>query len=501
MTPRLSKSRIQSGRQCQKRLWLELNQPETARWGGAAQTRLDEGTRFGELARDLLGGGLLITADHLHVREALAETQAALERPHTEFPMLFEPAFSHEDVRVRVDAFQRGEDGDTLIEVKSTTSVKGEHIWDCAVQTWVARGAGRHVRKVMLAHVDNQFVYTTAGDYTGLLTQVDITEAVEALQPEIPVIVATLKKVAIEPMPGISTGRHCSTPYGCPFLSHCQSGEAAPAQYPVDLLPRAGALIERLQEAGYRDLRDVPDSELPNGLLKRIAAATRTEQTYVSEEFRRILVAIPYPRFFLDFETISFVIPRWLGTRPFQSLPFQFSCHSEAASGAISHTGFLDLSGESPLATFIDHLLEAVAEEGPIIVWNKGFEASRLRDLAGMFPDRSEALLRVIERMVDLLPLYREHYYHRDMRGSWSIKAVLPTLAPELAYADLTIGDGSEAQSAYMEAIRSETPAHRRDALREQLLAYCERDTRAMVRLMTLEESGATVTRSSSPDR
>ena len=116
----LSKFRVQSGRQCHKRLWLELNQPDTAQWSRAVQVRLYEGTRFGELARDLMGGGVLIAADHRHMREALAETRAALGRPLGEIPMLFEPAFSHENVRVRVDAFKCGEQGDTLIEVKST---------------------------------------------------------------------------------------------------------------------------------------------------------------------------------------------------------------------------------------------------------------------------------------------------------------------------------------------------------------------------------------------
>ena len=59
-TVRLSKSRIQSGRQCPKRLWLEMHQRDAVQWAGAAQFRMDEGTRFGELAQELLGGGVLI---------------------------------------------------------------------------------------------------------------------------------------------------------------------------------------------------------------------------------------------------------------------------------------------------------------------------------------------------------------------------------------------------------------------------------------------------------
>lgn len=487
IAPKLSKSRIQSGRQCTKRLWLELHQRDTAQWGAAAQARLDEGTRFGELAQQLLGGGLLIDADHLHAREALEQTRAALARPIATVPMLFEPAFEHEDVRVRVDAFRRDADGDTLIEVKSTTSVKDEHIWDCAIQAWVARGAGRNVRRVVLAHIDRDFVYTTTGDYSGLLVQVDITAEVDARQAAIPDLVARLNLVAREPMPAIGTGPHCSTPYGCPFLGHCQSSEPPLPEYPIELLPRGGALIEHLRSQGYRDIREVPEGLLTKPLFQVIAAATRNDAAFVSAGFADELNAIPYPRWFLDFETISPVIPRWLGTRPFQPLPFQFSCHRESIPGVVTHAEFLDLSGESPLAAFVDRLIDAVDGEGPIVVWNQGFEASRLRELATMFPDSASKLLQIIERMVDLLPLYRRNYYHRDMRGSWSLKAVLPTIAPELAYTDLDVGGGLQAQVVYAEAVDPATTAIRREELRRQLLLYCARDTEALLRLMRVE--------------
>ena len=487
MTPRLSKSRIQSGRQCHKRLWLELHHPGLARWEPAFQARLDEGTRFGELARDLLGGGELITADHLHLQEAFDQTRAALERPGSQRLMLFEPAFCHEDVRVRVDAFERNEHaehGDTLIEVKSTASVKDEHLWDCAIQTWVARGAGRPVRQVVLAHVNTQFVYSRTGDYGGLLKQVDITAAVEALQGEIPRIVRELKQVASGHKPMIATGRHCTTPYGCPFLTYCRSEEPAPSAYPVALLPRAHALVGRLHDQGYRDLRDVPPGALVNPLHQTIAQATRSGQAWVSERLRSVLAAVPYPRLFLDFETVRFVIPPWLGTRPFQALPFQFSCHRLASDGTVSHVEFIDLTGQSPIDAFVEHLLEAVAGGGPIMVWNQGFEASRLRELAEMVPASRDALTQVMARLVDLLPLYRTHYYHRDMRGSWSIKAVLATVAPNLAYGDLEIANGVQAQAAYAEAIAGHTSLARRAQIRSELLAYCQRDTLAMMRLM-----------------
>lgn len=285
-------------------------------------------------------------------------------------------------------------------------------------------------------------------------------------------------------MPDIRTGSHCTDPYGCPFIDHCLASEPKPPAYPVDLLPRAGKLLPRLIELGHRDLRKVPADLLTNALHQRVAAATRSGKAYRASELDARLASIPYPRLFLDFETVSFTIPRWLGTRPFQALPFQFSCHHETAPGEIEHHEFLDLSGESPLAEFAERLLEATARAAPIVVWNQGFEASRIRDLAAMFPKRRRALLRIIDRMVDLLPIYRAHYYHRDMRGSWSIKAVLPTIAPELSYDDMDVGGGMEAQAAYLEAIAPGADLARRAELYVQLLRYCKRDTEAMVRLM-----------------
>ena len=317
---------------------------------------------------------------------------------------------------------------------------------------------------------------------------VDITRRVEALQAEMRPLVAKLKAVVGGPMPELSTGDHCSEPYDCPFLEHCQSFEPALPEFPLRCLPHLSRKsLARLTEAGYRDVRDVPEGELTSDLHKRVAAATRRAQTFVSAEFHQVLADIPYPRFFLDFETANFAIPRWMGTRPYQQLPFQFSCHRQAASGRVTHRAFLDVSGESPLLAFVDALLESVESTGPILVWNKGFEAGCLRAIAARFPKLRGALNRVIDRMVDLLVLYRKHYYHPDMRGSWSIKAVLPTVAPDLTYDGLDIAGGSQAQYAYIEAIDPATTAQRREEIRSQLLIYCERDTVAMIALMALK--------------
>ena len=132
---------------------------------------------------------------------------------------------------------------------------------------------------------------------------------------------------------------------------------------------------------------------------------------------------------------------------------------------------------------FTRQLLSVITKPGSVVVWNQGFEGARLRELAERFPGHAEALLAIVENMVDLLPIYRAHYYHRDMRGSWSIKSVLPTIAPDLDYGDLEVSGGGEAQEAYLNASHPGTLSEDRERLRQGLLKYCERDTLAMVRL------------------
>ena len=89
-----------------------------------------------------------------------------------------------------------------------------------------------------------------------------------------------------------------------------------------------------------------------------------------------------------------------------------------------------------------------------------------------------------MDRLVDLLPIAQKHYYHPQMKGSWSIKAVLPTIAPEMDYKNLEeVQDGTGAQIAYLEVIRPETSEKRRNELAHRMLEYCKMDTMALVRL------------------
>jgi hypothetical protein len=296
------------------------------------------------------------------------------------------------------------------------------------------------------------------------------------------------KGVAQGPQPDKTVGDHCSEPYPCPFTDHCQAGLPAGPAFPVEILPgQSGkATAARLVAAGVLDLRNAPRETFVAPKELRVYDASCSG---VAFHDRAALVATTagwaFPRYFLDFETIGPAIPLWAGTRPYQPIPFQFSCHVQAADGALAHQGFLDQSGADPRRRCAEALLKVLGERGAIITYNLATERGAIDHLAALFPDLRARLLDCVARLVDALPLVRAHYYHPQMLGSWSIKDVLPAAVPGRSYADLDeVADGRAAQRAFLEAIDAGTSAERRAALHGKLTAYCRLDTLAMVELL-----------------
>jgi hypothetical protein len=251
--------------------------------------------------------------------------------------------------------------------------------------------------------------------------------------------------------------------------------------------------VRALIAEGYRDIRDIPQDRLTSENHLRVWRATLSGLAeFDRRAAARELREFGYPRFFLDFETASFAVPIWVGTRPYQALPFQYSCHVQTQDGSTQWRGFIDLSGQPPMGHFLDSVLECLGTAGPIFAWNAGFESDRLRDMAKLYPAKAEAISKVVARIVDLLPIAREHYYHPKMMGSWSLKAVLPTIDTKLGYEDVgEVQDGNAASSAYLEAIAPGTSPTRKASLSESLTKYCRRDTEALVRIASYFESGS----------
>lgn len=485
MPARLSKSRIMSSLQCLKRVHLEVKRPELAKYSTATRAAFALGHDVGAIATRLFGGenGVMVEYPGGSFAAPLALTaelmSSMLRAPIFEATLEHDGVLVREDVLLPVDA--DGRPSWDLVEVKASASLKPEHVHDCAIQAWVHLGAGHSLDRVSLAHVDTAFVYPGNDDYDGLLLAEDITAEVLALQPSVPVWADRARDAVSGPMPDVPVGMHCTSPYECPFMDFCWPNDS---EFPIRGLGGGGKKLGEWVGAGYRDIRDVPASEITSEQQLRIRRVTIEGRPELLPGARAFVRDLACPRYYLDFETVGPAIPIWPGTRPYQALPFQWSLHAEHADGSLGHAEFLDLSGEPPMRALIETLIDAVGNDGPILTYS-AYEARVLGELAGLLPDLSDAIGAIRSRLVDLLPITKANYYHPAMLGSWSIKSVLPTIAPDMDYAGLEgIQEGTEASEAYLEAIDPETSVERREVLRAQLLRYCRHDTQAMVRLV-----------------
>ena len=485
----LSKSKLIAFRQCPKRLWLEVHQPEARQDSSATQAVFQTGHAVGAVAQqiyDPAGEGVMID---LHAEGVAAAVERSRELLLMRKP-LFEAGMSAAGGLAFADVMLPIMDGATpvwkMVEVKSSTSVKTYQEDDAAIQSYIARAAGVEVRSVFIAHIDATWTYPGDGDYRGLLIEKEVTESAFARGEEVAAWIGSAQQVAAQAVsPDVQTGAQCETPFPCGFQAHCRKNLPS-AEFPVAWLPRISsrALKEFLFQSGAQDMRDIPEALL-TPLQRRVREATVSGHTYFDAEgAMRDLLPYPLPAYFLDFETIQFGVPRWAGTRPFQMLPFQFSLHRMDALGQLSHEAFLDVSGDDPSEAFAAQLVRACAQPLPVFVYHAGFEGSRLKELAQRFPVLAPELEAIRGRLVDLLPIAQARYYHPRQHGGWSIKKLLPTIAPHLGYDALTgVQDGSMAMAAYLEAIAPVTSPQRKALIRDDLLAYCALDTLAMVEI------------------
>lgn len=466
-------------RQCPKRLWLEVCRPDLADDSGT-QAVFAAGHVVGDIARQLHPGGELIEGENL--TQSLALTQEALSsRPRRP---LYEATFDYQGTLIRADLLlPRARRGYRLVEVKASGSVKPQYLEDVAIQAWVMDKAGIALRSLELAHVDTQWTYPGREDYQGLLSYEDVTEDVNDRLDEVEDWVDAARETLSGTEPDIAPGPQCSKPYPCPFMHYCIPA-VPPDSYPLSDLPRGGKVAEALAEEGFSDLRDLPAHRLTQPRHQFVHQAVCAGRAVMLPGAEKTLKGLGWPRRYMDFETISFAVPIWAGTRPYQQVPFQWSCHIETAPNQVEHREFLAETPQDPRRAFAESLVEVLGEDdGPIFAYNASFERGRIQELAATFPDLAPRLEAAIKRIVDLLPLARDHYYHPDQHGSWSLKAVLPTIAPELAYSELDISEGGSAAEAYRSLLDLDMNTREAQQIRANLLEYCGLDTLALVRI------------------
>ena len=345
------------------------------------------------------------------------------------------------------------------------------------------RGAGLDVRDAEVITLNREYVYDGIRlDLDALFKRHPLMDEAEALQDAVGAGVLEMQAMlGRRDAPVVLPGDHCFTPYECPYYAHCTRHHVNP-DHGIDELPRLyPGPRAQLKEAGIEEIRDIP-RDFPLTRLQRVVRqAVQDQEPVIYGDTASALAELVAPVRYLDFETFAPAIPRFAGTSPYDALPFLFSVHSERNGGAPTHVDYLHEKDDDPRSHIADRLIEAVGTEGSICTYSR-YEGTVLNSLAAALPERAGELDAISARLFDLLPVVRNTYYHPEFRGSFSIKDVLPVLVPGMGYDDLEVPDGQASSAHYMQALRSSDPLERQHAF-DNLRAYCERDTLAMVRL------------------
>lgn len=476
----LTKSRYLAGLQCTRRLWQQLRAPERAEPPDAeAGSRMALGQEIGRRAWALCPDGVLV--EERDFDAAVRRTAELIGEGGP--PALFEAAFEHEGVRVRVDLLERLEGGRFgLREVKSGTQLRDEHLDDVVVQLFVLRGAGLEIASVELILLDPDFALGSDGVGAEVFARHDVTDDALFLLTDVGGEIAGLRGVAAGDEPLRPPGPHCRRPVTCEFLAWCRRG------LPEDRLERLPRLrtpvFEALLEQGVQRIGEIPEDFPLDPPQQRARRAWQTGGEVVDPSLAERLEGTGPPAAYLDFETLAPALPIFAGMSPYQVIAYQWSLHRDDGSGQLTHDEFLPEGPADPRRAFAESLLGALLEQDDPIHVYSGHEERVLRGLSETFPDLAEALGELIGRLVDLLPLVRATIYMTGFAGSFSIKSVAPALVPGFGYGELDgIQDGGAAARAIAELLTGTPDAAWITRTRESLFAYCKRDTLALVEL------------------
>lgn len=480
----LSKSSYIKGLQCEKHLYLyKYHYDEMDELSEMQKAIFKRGIDVGELAQKLFPGGIVAAkGDPPDYEKALKKTEELINDGSS---IIYEAAFMFNEVLSIADIFLVEDDGVRVYEVKSSTSISETYLNDAALQYYVISNLGMKVKDFSIIYINNQYVRNGSLNLEELFISESVLELILPLQKTVRQNVEKFKKLLMrKKMPNIDIGEHCHNPYTCAFFDYCR--KYIPENSIFDFSGMHLTKKYELYREGIISLDDVPsDYPLNKNNVLQLEVYRSGKPLVDKKSIRSFLSDLNYPLYFMDFETFQPAVPLFDNSKPYQQIPFQYSVFlKKDKESEAEHFEFLAEPGDDPRRRFIENLLKVTKGKGDVIVYNKTFEITRLNEIARDFPEYTDEIEKLISRIKDLMiPFQKKYYYAPEMKGSYSIKAVLPALVPELSYDELEINEGGLASIAY-ESLQTQTDLMFIAEIKQQLLEYCKLDTLGMVRIL-----------------
>lgn len=480
----LTKTHFVLGKRCQKALHFNVFSPELANQSSNLELKLRrEGTEVGKYARSLYPDGVLIDSQDVEV--ALKETQKNI---HEGALTLFEAAFRFDNVVIRSDILTRQSVNDSwkLYEVKATTyksndeARKEDFRQDIAIQVWILQRSGITLDGAYLMHLNSESIYP---NLESLFIAKDYWPEITPLLTDIPTELDKLKKLLqTRALPNVPLGPHCEHSEGCSFKDTCWNHIPKPSVFDIPNCRQRWKHFEDGRIAAHQ----LSESDFQSSTHLRVLKCYQENQPFFDKQLAcEMLQHWEYPLSYFDIEAIAYPLPRYPSSRPYQNLPFQFSCHIQRDENSeLEHYEFLHDENNDPRLAFIQKMLGVIPQSGSVVVYHQTYEISRFKELAKDFPEYAQDINDLIPRVVDLKKVIMDTVYYPAFLGSFSIKKVAPILlGNQASYHHLEVDDGIEAMLAYQEMLNLSAHDLKKEKLFEDLLEYCKQDTLLMVHL------------------
>ncbi len=472
----LTKTLFVSGIRCPRLLYYLYYKPnEIPKDSLGTDFRKKQGNLVGEVIKGLFPNALDISKE-------LDSNKLILTKENKE-KIIFEASVQYNNLFARADVLFPNQDGTyDIIEVKSDTKVKDEHIPDVSFQKYVFQKTGYNINKCYLLHINNEYIINGKLDLNQLFVKEDITEQISDFNTEY-LINEQLEVLKSKQIPEIKICRNCLNPFECSLKRECWKDLP---ENNVTQLYYDKKLGFELLEQGITEIKQIPDNIEIKGrcALQRSIQIKATKENKIhiqKEQIKEFIDNIKYPIYYFDFETYAPAIPVFNNSRPYQQIPFQFSLHIEYEDGTIEHKEFLATNKEDPRPELIKKMKEYLGDKGDILVYNKSFEQMIIRELERDFLEFKEYAQNYLERLSDLADPFKQfHYYGLKQQGRYSIKAVLPVMS-DLSYKGMVISNGEEAFVNYEKIVNNSVVDKEKEELITALKEYCKQDTWAEV--------------------
>jgi len=481
----LSKSTFIRGLQCEKSLYLyKHNYDLKDAVSPQLQAIFNQGNNVGVLAQELFPNGVDASpSNHFKIQESVLKTKEYIENGAS---IIYEATFQFDGVLVALDILVKDDEGWKAYEVKSSTSVSDTYLIDAAIQYRTIINSGIDLKDISIVYINNQYLKQGDIDIQKLFTIESVYDRVQDFLPKIPSQVERLKQVILKKeVPGIDIGAHCLKPYTCDFKGFCWKHIP---EYSIFNISRLGTDNKfELYKKGITTFKeiDLQETSLNTNQLLQVTCELDNKSFIDIPRIQDFIEDLNYPLYFLDFETMGTAVPIFDNSRPYQQLVFQYSLHIQNFDNVVTHFEYLAEANPNidPREVFVKQLIKDCGDTGDVVVYNIGFERGKLNDLITVYPEYKQEINKIISRLKDLMiPFQKKWYYTPEMKGSYSIKAVLPALVPELSYQDLEIKEGGTASAIFSQMVNGEFKGDY-EKTRQALLEYCKLDTLAMVEI------------------